>query len=55
MNKNKKNPRNLIQEAIDAMNETHKNNNYSLMGSSTVCTSIIDKDKQRNTCSTRLD
>ena len=40
-------PKGILEEAMININETHKNTNYSLLGSSTAITSIIDKETQR--------
>jgi len=39
-------PKGILEEAMININETHKNTNYSLLGSSTAITSIIDKEAQ---------
>ena len=43
----KTSPMDLLEKAINNMYVTHKQNNYSLLGSSTAITSIIDKENQR--------
>ena len=40
-------PKGILEEAMININETHKNTNYSLLGSSTAITSIVDKESQR--------
>ena len=40
-------PKQLIVTAIDAMTETHNDTKFSLLGSSTAITAIVDKDSER--------
>ena len=40
-------PKQLIETAIEAMRETHNDTKFSLLGSSTAITTIIDKEDER--------
>ena len=40
-------PKAILTTAVDAMNQQHKETNYSLLGSSTAITAVVDKDNDR--------